>query len=191
LSRRIERDWVTQNGQRIPKAKMLKNYYPTNLILHRFFDKIHGGLYGNETVTPHIESQMQSINPFVRCRPLALVGWTGLQGDRLIIYQEQRGRLEPNHLMFSSSCEPAYAEEVEIDTRELFEHQDSLTRRRPGAPTLFYLAYLDDLFEFDLDLSALDSEGASVLTPDLPHSPLGLLARGAGACGQGGRGVRG
>lgn len=38
----IERDWVTKGSVRVPKAKMLKNYYPTNLILHRFFDKLHG-----------------------------------------------------------------------------------------------------------------------------------------------------
>eukprot|EP00624_Nannochloropsis_granulata_P002026 evm.model.NODE_19521_length_34721_cov_28.145790.4 len=68
----IERDWVTKDGSRIPKAKMLKNYYPTNLILHRFFDLMYGRLLRAQPISASVEEQMQSINPFLKTRPLAV-----------------------------------------------------------------------------------------------------------------------
>lgn len=78
---RIERDWTTDGSVRRPAAKMLKNFYPTNLILHRFFDIVVNGLMKDRHVSPSRSTELSAIDPFLKCRPLALVLLPDLEED--------------------------------------------------------------------------------------------------------------
>ena len=117
---------------------MLKNYYPTNLILHRFFDRLHNGYFYDRPVTPEIEAQMQSINPFLKCRPLALCD-PGLDGGlprTLRIFKDYRTKTDLAKLVFVHD-----GESIDIDGHEAFEDQEALVAR----PSLKVLNYFDDV----------------------------------------------
>ena len=131
----IERDWVTTNGERVPKAKMLKNYYPTNLILHRFFDRMHGTLLSHHRVSPEIEEQMDGINPFVKTRPLAVYLPDDGHGN-LVLYRGHVSRTDP--LVMSYTYEKDL---LEIDGRFDYADQASVAAR----PGLLPVHYLDDV----------------------------------------------
>lgn len=60
---------------------MLKNFYPTNLILHRFFDIVVNGLMKDRHVSPSRGAELSAIDPFLKCRPLALVLLPDLEED--------------------------------------------------------------------------------------------------------------
>lgn len=132
----IERDWVTKDGVCVPKAKMLKNYYPTNLILHRFFDLMHGRLLRSHPITPDVEDQMQSINPFVRSRPLAVIlpDEDGQGGLRL--FRGYVSRTDPLVVNYHHE-----KEHLEIDGRFSFADQSAVIVH----PGLWPVDYFDDV----------------------------------------------
>ncbi|KAM3572346.1 hypothetical protein VYU27_005645 [Nannochloropsis oceanica] len=138
----IERDWVTKDGSRIPKAKMLKNYYPTNLILHRFFDLMYGRLLRAQPISASVEEQMQSINPFLKTRPLAvfLLPMRGADdkegGGNLKMFREGISRSDPMVMNYSWEKDV-----IEIDGRYGWEEQRAVLAR----PNLRAVTYLDEL----------------------------------------------
>ena len=126
---------MTKGSARVPKAKMLKNYYPTNLILHRFFDLMHGKVLKDRAAAPRIEEQMQNINPFVKTRPLALYVPDDGQGN-LMLYRGHASRTDPLVMTYHWETDV-----LEVDGRFFFHEQRSVIAR----PTLRPVDYLDDV----------------------------------------------
>ena len=121
---------------------MLKNYYPTNLILHRFFDLMYGRLLRAQPISASVEEQMQSINPFLKTRPLAVflppVRGEGEKegGGNLKMYREGVSRSDPMVMNYSWEKDV-----IEIDGRFGWEEQRAVLAR----PNLRAANYLDEL----------------------------------------------